>query len=202
MDETSPKTGGISPASRCKRELRASLIRDRDALLAEARAGKDDAITRCILENTSFLRSAGVLLYCPVGSEINVFPLLQVARSRGIPVGFPVCIPETRTLKFLRLFPNMLMRGGLFGIPVPPPEAPEMDLSRDTFCVVPALAYDARLHRLGYGGGYYDRFLAAFPGVSAGVAYRENLLATVYAEEHDIPVSVLATDSGLILPKY
>ena len=68
------------------------------------------------------------------------------------------------------------------------------DFSR-SLCIVPALMYDLKGYRLGYGGGYYDRFLSRYDGYKVGVTYRRNILRFLHYGRFDIPVDMVVTES-------
>lgn len=79
-----------------------------------------------------------------------------------------------------------------------PVDVPASDVSEFDLIVVPLLAFDPQLNRIGYGGGYYDRFLASFPNTpTLGLAYEQDKVELIKPDEHDIPLSMVATESKL-----
>ena len=86
---------------------------------------------------------------------------------------------------------------GNYGIPEPPAENPCYS-GESALCVVPALSYDRLGHRIGYGGGYYDRFLSTFTGESCGFVYRELLAPALPREPHDMAVSYIITEKEVL----
>lgn len=191
------KTDILEAETLNKRTLRERLIRVRDEMPKTARERADKQIVSHVLSLPCFQNATTVLLYAPVASEIDVSPILHEAWERGIPVGLPVCDRATKTLTFLRAAADVPLVSGAFGIPVPPKDAEPIKPDEKTVCILPALAYDHNRVRLGYGGGYYDRFLADFRGISIGVAYVQTVLDSVCAEPHDRPVSILVTESDV-----
>ena len=191
------KTDILEAETLNKRALRDRLIRARNAMPKSEREILDKRIVSRVLSLPCLKNATAVLLYAPVGSEIDVSPILREAWERGIPAGLPVCDRATKTLAFLRASADAPLVDGAFGIPVPPNDAEPIKPDERTVCILPALAYDHNRVRLGYGGGYYDRFLAAFAGISVGVAYDQTILDSVCAEPHDRPVMVLVTESGV-----
>ena len=123
---------------------------------------------------------------------------LVFAFARGIPVGFPVCLAEPKRLIFRQATPQTRFVCGKFGIPVPPEGAPQLVPDEQTVCLLPALGYDRGLNRLGYGGGYYDRFLQTFPGLAVGVCRENAFCPTVFPEPHDLPVDLLITEKSTL----
>ena len=84
-----------------------------------------------------------------------------------------------------------------FGALQPPPGAPEVPLSSVDVVLLPALAFDVRGVRLGYGGGFYDRLLPGFAGVTVGVTARALVAARLPRDAHDCPAAWLATEEGV-----
>lgn len=180
-----------------KGKLRAALIEKRDRTPEGERAERDRVICEKVIRLPAFERASAVLLYAPVGTEIDVGAIREEAWRRGVPVGLPACNRKERTMTFRRTLPDVPLTKGDFGIPVPPETAEIILPDRNAVCVLPALAYDRDRNRIGYGGGYYDRFLAKFPGIAVGIAYEENVLGSVCAEEHDRPAAVVVTEKRI-----
>ena len=174
--------------------MRAELIEKRNRIPDRERAEQDRIICEKVTRLPAFENATAVLLYAPIGKEIDVGAIRDEAWKRGIPVGLPVCNRKDRTMTFRRATPDTPLTEGDFGIPAPPETAEIILPDRNTVCVLPALAYDSDRNRIGYGGGYYDRFLADFPGIAVGVAYEENVLRSVCAGKHDHPAAVVVTE--------
>lgn len=160
-----------------KRELRAYYKEKRAALPEDVRRTEDAAICRAIVECEAYLSADTVLLYYPIGEEINVLDVFFDAVRRGKKVAFPRC--ETcngekyMTFRYVKTLDEL--EKGVYNIPCPSAFA-EVANGEKSLCIVPALAYDAQGYRIGYGGGYYDRFLQNYCGVSLGV-YRTGFLS-------------------------
>ena len=87
---------------------------------------------------------------------------------------------------------------GKFGILEPKNHLKKVfDFSKPALCVVPGLCFDKNGFRVGYGGGYYDRFLCKFKGLSAGLCYDKNVLKSIDFDEYDVSVDCLVTESGI-----
>lgn len=183
-------------AEMTKQELRAYFRQKRQELDPAKKTEMDKAIVDRIAASPWFRRAGTILLYAPVKGEIDLVPLLRAARRAGKQVGFPRCDAETNTMQFFALLPGQKLVPGAYGIPEPPADAPLVESDRHTLCLVPALTFSADGHRLGYGRGYYDRFLETFPGVTVGALYSSFALRTLPAEEHDRSVQYLVTERG------
>ena len=159
-----------------KRALRAYYKNKRAALSATFMRNEDNSICRAIIECDAYKSAATVLLYYPVGEEINVLDVFFDALRCGKTVAFPRC--ETRdgakymTFRCVKTLDEL--EKGVYNIPCPSAFAEEVN-TEDSVCIVPALAYDECGYRIGYGGGYYDRFLQSYRGRSVGV-YRTGFL--------------------------
>ncbi len=165
------------------------------------RAGQDPALgarlARHLLDALPPAPGAVVSGFWPLDGEIDVRPLLRALVERGHPVVLPLTPPRGRPLRFARWRPGDALAPGRFGTWEPAGE----ELAPDVL-LVPLLAFDDRGNRLGYGGGYYDRTLAALPGrVAVGCAFAAQQVACVPTEPTDVPLNAVVTERGiLILP--
>ncbi|MBM3472447.1 MAG: 5-formyltetrahydrofolate cyclo-ligase [Armatimonadetes bacterium] len=185
-----------------KRELRRRTIALRDALDAPTRKANSAAICRRVLESPEFRRARVVLLFASFGSEVDTGDLLEASLRMGKRLALPRVDPETRRLELREVrSPNADLTPGTWGIPEPIPErCPEVALHDIDFVLVPGVAFDRELRRLGYGGGYYDRVLAAVAGRAPAIAicFAAQVVAEVPADEHDMRVRVLITETERI----
>ncbi len=181
-----------------KQEIRAELKQRRNAIPPAEKQQADREIISRIAESRVFLEASALLLYAPHGSEIDLLPLARIARSRGMPIAFPRCDTETQTMQFYILEPHERLTEGAYGIPEPPASAKLCPLDAHTLCILPGLTFDPKGGRLGYGKGYYDRFLADFPGVTVGAVYARLTVEEVPTEPHDRPVQMLFTEQESI----
>lgn len=181
-----------------KRALRQTLKQKRAALDPQKAKEWNASIIDCIARSPLFASADLLLLYAPKGSELNLLPLVALAHKKGIPVAFPVSMTETTTLQFRILTPDKGLVPGTYGIPEPPADAPVAEPTDRTLCILPGLAFSPNGSRIGYGKGYYDRFLATFPGTAVGALYEEMLTASIPTEPHDLPAAYLFTERGII----
>ncbi len=180
-----------------KQELRTTLKQRRAAIPPEQRRQMDAAIVQAIAESAAFRHASALLLYAPTRDEVNLLPLVRLARERGIPVAFPRCDTVSTTMQFYLLEPSARLTAGAYGIPEPPADAPLCVPDAHALCLLPALGFDLSGGRIGYGKGYYDRYLANFAGVRMGACYSALMLKRLPVEPHDLPVSMVATERGL-----
>ena len=180
-----------------KQEYRIALKKKRDSIPAEKQKEWNVAIIKRIAASEAFKNAQELLLYAPIGSEINLLPLARAAQIHGKRIAFPRCDTDSNTLRFYYLEPNARLTIGAYRIPEPPSDAPLCQPTERSLCIVPALTFDLSGARLGYGKGYYDRFLADFPGVAVGAVYSALLVRRVPTEPHDLPVSLVFTEIGV-----
>lgn len=141
-----------------------------------------------------------VLAFCPVKGEPDILPLADALLRKGYNVAFPISHTETLTLEFKYVKDISELAAGAYGIPEPPRTAPTVTEFSDALCLVPALAFDRRGMRIGYGKGYYDRFLAHFCGKSVGTAFSEFVTDELPAGATDISVDIIITEKGVLIP--
>ena len=87
---------------------------------------------------------------------------------------------------------------GRYGILAPPEENAIYTPIPTTLCLVPGMVFDRHGYRIGYGGGYYDRFLRDFDGSAVGLVYRDHLLPSLPHGRYDLAVSALVTEDGIL----
>jgi 5-formyltetrahydrofolate cyclo-ligase len=137
--------------------------------------------------------------FWPIGSEVNVMPLLRALGDRGLDMALPVVPQRGKPLPFRRWRPDDPMDTGPFGIAEPQAAAPVIE---PDILLVPLLAFDRAGGRLGYGGGYYDRTLAALRGrkriLAVGVAYAAQECALVPCDAFDAPLDWVLTETAAI----
>ncbi len=134
--------------------------------------------------------------YWPIGTEIDVRPLLTALHARGHVCGLPIA-HRGQPLAFHRWLPDDELVTGRFDIRVPKHTHPTFDPDA---LIVPMLAFDAYGMRIGYGGGYYDRTIADIRSrkklLTAGVAYATQQIEQAPADEFDQPLDWLVTEKG------
>lgn len=162
----------------------------------DERAAASDKIARHVIESDSFLGARLLLCYYPVRGEVDPLPIARAAWKLGKQVAFVRSRPEDCTLTFCTVSSLDELTVGAYRIPEPPVNAPILKNFDGALCVVPALAYDRRGFRIGYGKGYYDRFLSAFLGDTIGLCYARLLQDAIPTDAHDRAVGEIFTEEG------
>ncbi|MGN6310337.1 MAG: 5-formyltetrahydrofolate cyclo-ligase [Xanthobacteraceae bacterium] len=177
-----------------KHDLRIAALARRDALngLAREAAAQRLAAFADIFDVTSGIVVAG---YMPMRSEADPLPLMRALAARGARLALPAVVARDAPLVFCAWREGDALIPGPFGTRHPAETAPQLV---PDIVLVPLAAFDRRGHRIGYGGGYYDRTLAALraqkPLVAAGVAFAVQEVETVPASHHDAVLDVVLTD--------
>ena len=182
-------------ASVVRAELRRRARALRDGLPADVRAAEDAAIFTALTTSEHWLRARSVFMYCSVGSEADTLRAARAALSAGKALYMPRCTAPG-AMEAVRVLALDALKPGKYGIPEPDGAATAR--CDDWLVIAPGLAFDRSGNRLGYGGGYYDRFLAGFGGVKIGLAYNCQLEDELPAQPHDVPLSALITPEGII----
>ena len=185
-----------APIHETKRQLREECRRVRAALGDETRARASASVCRHIESLEIFRQTAAVLTYMPMRGEVDLRPLLaRHAHKRWV---LPRILPQGRMV-FHPYDPACLVLHA-YGMLEPAADLPVVAAAEIGLALVPGLAYDRHGWRLGYGGGFFDRFLADFNGISLGVAYAALLLDDLPHAAHDVPVQYVVTEDEIIRP--
>lgn len=161
---------------------------------------RDGAIAQVATSMASFRLAEYVLMYAPTGEEIDVTDIARRALELGKKVLFPVCSKEEHTMVYRQITSLDQLAPGAYGLSEPPADAPDYDPARDTgsaICFVPGLVYDRAGYRVGYGKGFYDRYLSSFTGCKIGVVYDDCILRQVPRGRFDVKVDILLCEKGV-----
>src|SRR5690606_2765229 len=127
----------------------------------------------------------------PIKGEIDVRSLIADDSRTSL----PDVVAERAPLGFWKWRPGMRPGSGVWDIPIPA----ERNVVHPSVLLVPLVGFDSAGYRLGYGGGYYDRTLAAMSPkpIAIGVGFEIGRLATIHPQLHDIPMDAIATEAGV-----
>jgi 5,10-methenyltetrahydrofolate synthetase len=186
--------------ARWRKAERQRLRAERDAMAVADRAAVGQAIGEHLARYLAgrFDGLAGRVFsgYWPIKGEPDLRPVLTDLHRTGVLVALPLVEVKAAPLVFRRWTPETKMVRGDWNIPVPPPEAgvvvPEIALA-------PVVGWTAEGFRLGYGGGYFDRTLAALSPrpFTIGIGVQSAKLDTIFPQPHDIPLDAILTEAGV-----
>lgn len=182
-----------------KRAMRTDMDQVRNALSAPEREAGADALRGTGLAFAAPSSRAVISGYAAIGTELNLWPLLETLAASGHPIALPVTVGKGAPLIFRAWNPETPLKTGAFSVPVPDENAPELE---PEILLVPLLAFDRQGFRLGYGAGFYDRTLSklrARGSVTAiGIAFDEQRVEAVPHDAYDEALDWMLTPSGPI----
>jgi 5-formyltetrahydrofolate cyclo-ligase len=177
-----------------RRAERERLIGARMAVPAAIRRGWGAAITSALEEIVP--RHPGILgVYWPFRAEFDPRPLIEALDGEGRRVALPVVIDRKGPLEYRAWRPGEALVSGVWDIPIPEKRAVVLP----AMVLAPLVGFDRAGYRLGYGGGYFDRTLAALqPRPRAiGVGFAFQAIDTIYPQSFDIPMDLIVTEAGV-----
>lgn len=182
--------------------LRRSILAKRDALNEATRLAKSDAVWKRLVELEAFQTASQALFYLTHGSEVDTELMRRMTRELGMTVAAPRSFPGTKEMHFhvLGEDEDAVLTPGPYGILQPAAETPHAVLGPDTVVIVPGAVFDRQGHRLGFGSGYYDRWLAGEgKGLRRiGLAFHEQVVDHVPTQPHDMDMDYIVTDTEVV----
>jgi 5-formyltetrahydrofolate cyclo-ligase len=185
-----------------KTELRKTYRSIRSALSDTERKRIDTEIFENLITLPEFKACHLLLSYVSVGEEVDTRWIIRLALKERKAVAVPRCLCGTDELEFYKIDSIECMVPGSFGLPEPADE-PEKKVEKAScdICLLPGLAFDAEGYRLGYGRGYYDRYLEGFGGVTVGLCRSQALSPKRLPRGlHDIKTMLIVTEKEIIRP--
>lgn len=177
-----------------KRSLRNEILAKRKAQARGNREEKSRAIMRGLVSLPEFMDAKVIALYLPVNGEVDTRGMIEAAQTSGKEVCVPVVKGEGAMCLVLHE-PLDKLGKGKHSIPEPvgKPERHHVDM-----VVVPGVVFDREGHRIGMGGGYYDRYLKDRKCVNVGVCFGFQLVEKLPREAHDVPMDIIITEREVL----
>lgn len=197
----------IGSRKQAKKKLRKEMLEKRNALSLTERTDNSRAVIGRLFQWEPYVKADSILCYVSYQSEVQTWGLLQKVLSDGKRLYCPkVCGKE---IEFYRIVDREELRPGYQGIPEPPEVEQRSfwkeEVIADTLMLMPGVAFDLEHNRLGYGGGYYDRYLKRCRHLqqtgrlhTAALAYAVQVVKEIPAEELDIKPETIITENGLL----
>lgn len=169
-----------------KKALRAGIREQKRAMTEEQIEEKSAALGKLFRACALYREAKTIYGYLPYNQEVRTIPVLVQALADGKRIAVPKVYGDT--MKFLYITDLSQIAPGYAGIPEPIADEPVAD-DPNALVLMPGLAFDPQGHRIGYGGGFYDRFLEAEPDhPTLALCYDFQMLPRLETEAHDIPV--------------
>jgi 5-formyltetrahydrofolate cyclo-ligase len=190
--ESAPPPSGWEEIKRWRKSRREELIARRAAREKAERLRLGGPVVQYLFDTIDVARYPTIGIYWPIRGEIDLRELARRHVAAGGKVGLPVVVQKAAPVEFWRWQPGVALKKGIWNIPIPP----ERQLVQPSLLVVPLVGFDRERYRLGYGGGFYDRTLAAAQPRprTIGIALADAELPSIYPQPHDIPMDVIVTD--------
>ena len=183
-----------------KKTIREQAVRRRDALSPKQRSGKDVLIRQKLFQLPEFNTARSILFYVSFRSEVETYTIIAEALRRGKTVIVPRVNTIDKVLVLYDLHSISELKKGYMGIPEPRLGQDRLvTLNEVDLVVAPGTAFDRTGKRLGYGGGYYDKLLSCKHRIPViALAYSEQILDMIPAEDHDVNVDIIVSEHEVI----
>ena len=199
-DELLPRPGGSGPdwpAVRAfRKEKRAELLERRRSVSFDERKRYANELTERLLAAVDLRQFRTLGFYWPIRGELDLRPVAQRHIAGGGAAALPVVVAKNAPVEFWQWEPGSAMQRGFWNIPVPL----ERRCVTPDVLLIPLVGFDSAGYRLGYGGGFYDRTLAAATPrpFCIGVGYDFSELETIHPQPHDIPMNIIVTERRVL----
>lgn len=179
-----------------KNSLRHDFLLKRNNLLRSEIEQASDIIFNTVSKTYEFCNCRNILLYSSYKSEVITYKFLNYALDCNKNVYFPKCCKNFE-MKFYKVTSFDELKTGMYGIREPDSCNDEYISSTNSLCIVPGVCFDKKGYRLGYGKGYYDRFLCRFQGNTIGVAMNDFVVNMLPVFSTDIKMDKVITDKKI-----
>ena len=192
-----PSTGASEEKARLRAQVRARL----EAMDPGQLRREDELMFAAFCRLPQLRRCGTVFLFWGMGREPDTARLVRAVAEMGKQVALPRVL-SGRRMELRRFSPQVPLIRHPFGMLEPGPECPLVPPEEIGLALVPALCYDREGYRLGFGGGYYDRWLAQYGGFTVGLCRQALLADRLPREGHDRPVRAVITPQGVLFPPH
>ena len=172
-----------------KKELRRAIRERKRAMTLDEIESRSRKLGELFAASEAYQKARTIYGYLPYNQEVRTEPMLERALAEGKRVAVPKCYGDE--MKFIYLDDLTQVEKGYAGIPEPIADGPIAD-DPQALVLMPGLAFDPAGHRIGYGGGFYDKFLAQEPEhPTLALCYEFQMLEHLETEEFDVPVDTV-----------
>ena len=164
---------------------------------------QSEAVARLLFETKEYKNAKSVFLYISVREEVSTDMILKKAFADNKKIAVPLCDVKNHTMTPIEISSVSQLKSGAYGILEPDLNLVEKGilnpvLSGIDLAIIPGAAFDKYCRRMGMGGGYYDRYLKNFKGLSVGLVYQECLADSIITDKYDQSVSMVIHPEGVI----
>lgn len=187
-----------------KKDIRTQMKANRAKMTPTSKINKDKLILKNVRNLYQYDSSELILIYVSTDIEVDTINIIKMAWKDGKKVAVPRCIDNTKEMEFYYITSFDELEVRTFNVLEPKTDFCEKvtDFPKNSICIIPALAYDKCGYRIGYGGGYYDRFLATYKGVKVGIVYSECVVFKLLYGKYDVQSDIIVTDRYIKTVKF
>lgn len=183
-----------------KKQLRQEMKEQLASISKPLYEEKSYTIAKKLYQDPEWLLADTVGITISNPPEVDTYQIIRKAWELGKKVVVPKCDPETKHLHFRKLDHFSQLESVFFGLYEPnPTQTIEMKADEIDLLIVPGLAFTREGYRLGFGGGYYDRFLMDYHRATYSLAFTEQIVDILPIERHDLPVDKIITDEEVVV---
>lgn len=186
-----------------KKLLRTEFKHIRDGISLKEKTAADKKIVAALLDSDEYKSCRTILSYVSLGSEADTYDIILQALNDGKQVAVPRCDDNNGKMTFYVISSLEQLEKGSFSVMEPIPDKCSVLMDFDnSLCIVPGLAFDEYGYRLGYGKGYYDRFLSLHKEIfKIGIGYSCCIVSELVSDTYDIAADLIITEKYTITPK-
>lgn len=184
-----------------KNELREEYKKIRNNINIKSKEQKTEEITKRFINTTQFKNAEIIAIYKSFSSEVSTEEIIKYALKSGKKIALPRVNKSKLDFYEIKSIDEKLIKSN-FGIEEPIENSKTfVDKQKIDLVIVPGLAFDKEKNRLGYGGGFYDRFLAGINALKIGICFDEQLLKneTLPVKETDVKLDIIITDKEMVI---
>lgn len=188
----------MSTAKETKKAIRKEILAKRDELSKEYYLEANQIITENVLELDVFKNAETVFIFKTMGKEFDTESLIQNALENGKRVGFPRVISIDEGMMVHEYKEGDQLVESYYGAMEPSASADEIKVEELDLVIMPCVTSNNKGERIGYGGGFYDRFLSNYDGITVLPIFNELQTADIPVEDHDQKVDYVVTESSVV----
>jgi len=186
-----------------KKSLRIKVLNIRENISKEEKYLKDNIILEKLFESNLYKDSKNIFVYVSFRDEINTIKLIEKAFLDNKNVYVPKVYNSNKTMKAIKIDSLDNLEKNKMGILEPKNDNLSIDKNNIDLIIVPGAVFDEDFNRIGYGGGYYDRYLEeiSYKNNKIALAYDFQIISKIEAEDHDIKMDYIITDKRILINK-
>ena len=181
-----------------KKSLRKRLLEKRKSLDKTKKTKWDKIISEKIINSDYFANAEQVLVFSSTDDEFDTKHIIECCKAQSKEIFYPLCTDRNGNMNFFKVDSNDDLVSGMYGIKEPKSTCEKYIAKENDLVIVPCLSADKQKNRIGYGKGYYDRFLKDFNGVSVSPCYDILLEDEIPTDKYDIQINIIVTDKEVI----